>query len=250
VTATDPTGLCGATLDLVSVLSPTGVSRELLYLSQPEATPDTVDEALGRLASVSLLTFSADGTTVTAHRLVMRVARERRVHDGTLPALDTRACELLASRRQSLGEPGQNRPTAREFVQQVTAVHEYLSPRLRDDDPLAKDLLKLRLGALWCLNNLADSPAQGADLGELLVADHERVLGESHPDTLTSRNNLALAYRVAGRAGDAIPLFEAALAGFERVLGAEHPTAVKVRENLVKARHAAQGEGSGPVGLR
>jgi hypothetical protein len=35
------------------------------------------------------------------------------------------------------------------------------------------------------------------------LADRERVLGDTHPDTLTSRNNLAHAYQEAGRLGDA-----------------------------------------------
>ena len=38
-------------------------------------------------------------------------------------------------------------------------------------------------------------------IGERLVADQERVLGPDHPDTLAARNNLALAYRAAGRTG-------------------------------------------------
>ncbi len=36
-----------------------------------------VNEALGRLAEGSLLAFSLDGQAVIAHRLVMRVVRER-----------------------------------------------------------------------------------------------------------------------------------------------------------------------------
>jgi hypothetical protein len=47
----------------------------------------------------------------------------------------------------------------------------------------------------------------------------ERVLGQTHPFTLGSRNNLAGAYRDAGRLTEAIPLFERTLADRERVLG-------------------------------
>ena len=36
----------------------------------------------------------------------------------------------------------------------------------------------------------------------------ERVLGADHPDTLATRNNLALAYQVAGRTAEAITLHE------------------------------------------
>ena len=46
---------------------------------------------------------------------------------------------------------------------------------------------------------------------------------DSWPNTLTSRNNLALAYQDAGRLAEAIPLFERTLTDLERVLGADHP---------------------------
>ena len=49
------------------------------------------------------------------------------------------------------------------------------------------------------------------------MADFERVLGDIHPDTLTSRNNLAHAYKAAGRLGEAILLFERTLWGAKTV---------------------------------
>ena len=60
-------------------------------------------------------------------------------------------------------------------------------------------------------------------IGERLAADQERVLGPDHPDTLNSRNNLAIAYRAAGRTDEAITLHEQTLAARERVLGPDHP---------------------------
>ena len=72
-------------------------------------------------------------------------------------------------------------------------------------------------------DNLGDSTAQAIVIGERLVADQERVLGPDHPDTLTTRNNLALAYQDAGRLDEAIGLHEQTLAARERVLGADHP---------------------------
>ena len=69
-------------------------------------------------------------------------------------------------------------------------------------------------------------------LYERTLADRERVLGPDHPDTLTSRNNLAVAYRAAGRAAEAIPLLEQTLADRERVLGPDHPDTLTSRNNL------------------
>ncbi|MFE9602647.1 tetratricopeptide repeat protein, partial [Streptomyces hokutonensis] len=63
-----------------------------------------------------------------------------------------------------------------------------------------------------------------------------RVLGEDHPSTLISRNNLAGAYRESGDVVRAIPLYEQALAGCLRVLGEDHPTTKTVLANLSIAR--------------
>jgi hypothetical protein len=77
---------CEAVVNLLAVLSPSGVRRSLVHaagdsgLPGPEGplsalTPEATDRALARLAGVSLLTFSVDGAAVTAHRLVIRVIR-------------------------------------------------------------------------------------------------------------------------------------------------------------------------------
>jgi len=47
--------------------------------------------------------------------------------------------------------------------------------------------------------------------------------GPEHPETLSSRNNLATARRGAGRTDEAITLFEQTLADRERLLGSDHP---------------------------
>ncbi|WP_198359807.1 tetratricopeptide repeat protein, partial [Streptomyces fildesensis] len=66
----------------------------------------------------------------------------------------------------------------------------------------------------------------------------EQVLGDTHPDTLTSRNNLASAYQAAGNRAQAIPLLEAVLTQRERVLGDTHPDTLASRNNLASAYQA------------
>ena len=61
------------------------------------------------------------------------------------------------------------------------------------------------------------------------------MLGADHLDTLTVRNNLAGAYKSAGRFGEAIELYEQVLAERERVLGADHLDTLTVRNNLAVA---------------
>jgi hypothetical protein len=73
---------------------------------------------------------------------------------------------------------------------------------------------------------------------EETLASCLRVLGESHPNTLASRNNLALAYQAVGRVGEAIPLFEATLADRVRVLDEDHRSTLVSRNNLAAAYEA------------
>ena len=74
---------------------------------------------------------------------------------------------------------------------------------------------------------------------EQMLAEREWVLGPDHPYTLTARNNLAGAYKSAGRFGEAIELYEQVLAERERVLGADHLDTLTVRNNLAGAYKSA-----------
>ncbi len=65
-----------------------------------------------------------------------------------------------------------------------------------------------------------------------------RALKPDHPDTLTSRNNLAAAYQAAGDLDRAIPLFEAACEDATRILGASHPTTKVICGNLAVAQRS------------
>jgi tetratricopeptide (TPR) repeat protein len=63
-------------------------------------------------------------------------------------------------------------------------------------------------------------------------AEREAALGLDHPDTLTSRSNLAAALRDAGRVSDAIALDEATLKLRTAKLGPDHVDTLKSRNNL------------------
>ena len=247
----DQTGLCRGLMNMVMLLSTAGVSRALLYAAGQEgllqlpgtdtaAGPGSIDEALGRLASASVLIFSMDGSTVAAHRLTMRVARERQAKVGSLAALGARVASLLSAVTQSLAEPWQNRPAAREAVRQIMALHEHLTPYLnKQDAAVTETLLRLREWAVLYLNDVGGSFAQAIEYGQDLVADCEQVLGDTHPNTLACRYHLARAYRNDGRLDEAIPMFERTLADRERVLGDTHPDTLKSRNHLAAAYRAA-----------
>jgi tetratricopeptide (TPR) repeat protein len=246
----DPAGLYGPLMDMAALMSPAGVPRELLraagqagLLREPGAprkvAAEEIDTALGCLASVSLLTFSLDSSAVIAHRLTMRVAAERLATSGVLPRVAMAAADLLQAAADSLEQPWQGRPAARDTVAQITALHHTVSRYVGEDDTgLTAKLLRLRRWALWCLVELGDSFSGAIDIGLNTVADSERILGESHPDTLESRNNLGYAYEAAGRVGESVPLFERTLTDAERVLGESHPDTLQSRNNLAYAYQA------------
>jgi tetratricopeptide (TPR) repeat protein len=249
VQAGDRTGVCGAVMDLASVLSAAGVPRAVLHAAGQAGAlteqaggvaAEVVDEALGRLAGSSLLTFSTGGGTVTAHRLVMRVIRERLARQGRLAAACQAAAAALQARAGSLEQAWEDRLARRDLVEQILAVHEHAAAFSGEaGSELTQAVLRLRGWALWFLVDLGDSAAQAIAVGEPLLADQERVLGPDHPGTLTARNDLAEAYQDAGRAAEAIVLHERTLADRERVLGPDHAGTLQSPNNLAAAYQAA-----------
>ena len=70
-----------------------------------------------------------------------------------------------------------------------------------------------------------------------MLAVQRRILGEDHPDTLISMNNLALTLRSQGDLGAARELHEQVLAGRRRVLGEDHPATLASMANLAATLH-------------
>lgn len=67
------------------------------------------------------------------------------------------------------------------------------------------------------------------------------VLGEEHPSTLVSYNNLAYNLKAQERYSEAEPLFRKGLEISEQVLGEEHPTTRFLRSNLEQCLHSISG---------
>lgn len=243
----DQTGeLCVAVMEMVSVLSAGAVPRGLLHaavrsgalarlVAARSISDDVVDEALGRLAGSSLLTFSVDGGHVGAHPLVRRVVRdmmvvERRfgtVCEAVSGALICHASSVRAAWEQS---------AVRDLVEQISAAYEHMkSPSGEVHGGLIWYGLRLRLERARFLDDLGDSPARATEAGIALLRDAERELGADDPFTLTCRHNLAIAYQQAGRLGEAIVLYEQNLADREHILGSDDPATLASRNNLATA---------------
>jgi tetratricopeptide (TPR) repeat protein len=247
----DSEGLCARVMDLVSFLSDAGVSRTLLYgpvdagvlpcwndggrVPMSEVSPVSLDAALGRLADASLIAFGLDGSAVSAHRLVARVVRERRIADGEVRAVAVTAIRLLAGAVERVRS---SRTRASVLALQIGALNEHVTNHLSDSSAEVKQsLLRLRVLSVGLVNTY-DS-AYAIHIGTPLVTECERILGADHPDTLTCRKNLADAYHSSWNPGDAIPLYERTLADRERVLGFEHPDTIVSRYDLAVAYNQA-----------
>jgi tetratricopeptide (TPR) repeat protein len=250
VRAGDHGRACGALMDLMAVLSPSGIRRFMIHAAGaaglpdreeklPALTPEALDRALARLAGVSLLTFSVDGSAVTVHRLVMRVIREDLAITRSLGAVCISAARLLAAQATALEQTWhEDRAATRDLVEQTVALVESAA-RIRSDNDLNTRLLHLRGWALWFLNELAESGERAIVIGEGLITDYEQTSGPDDLEALTARNNLALAYRIAGRTDKAISLHQQALAGRERILGPDDPHTLQSRNNLASAYRMA-----------
>ncbi len=246
IRSADKTGLCTQVMETMAVLSTAGVRRELLLapgqrgeliIGKHRVTAARVDRALAQLAERSLLTRSLDGRTVIAHRLVTQVVRDEIARHKRLTAVGRTAAAMLETHAQSF-DASRDRLAVRDITEQVTALVENTAATAGETDgELTRALLRLRFLALYHLIDLGDSATQTVAFSEQLTADLERALGPDHPGTLNSRNSLAAAYRAAGRADDAIQLFQQTLVSRVRLLGPEHPDTQISQNNLAAAYH-------------
>ncbi|MGW0183153.1 tetratricopeptide repeat protein, partial [Nocardia sp. NPDC003345] len=209
VTETTPTAA-----DLLRALAWYGPDDIPLILCEGLADAVDLGTALGTLTTYSLITPDPHHRTLSIHRLVQTVAR---TPDSTDPH---RAPEVIQHARTHAMTTLQT--ALPNYEDPVTwPVWRALLPHIdtfatrTDPDVTTAEILNLM--ALF-LNGQGMSE-RAIVLFEHSLADFERVLGGEHPDTLTSRNNLAGAYRTVGRVAEAVTLHERNLADCERVLG-------------------------------
>ena len=253
----DRLGVSIAVMELVAMLSPAVVRRDLLHSAGQAGTllgggrrvaASMVDQALERLNERSLLGFSLDGQVVSVHRLAARVIRAGLARQGRLgPACRAAASAVEGSVAALAKHP--DHAAVMEMLDQVAALAENAGTAA--DDPgeqLPAMLTRLRSLALNHLVELGDTMPHAIAIGEPLIADLDRLLGPDDPDTVRARNDLARAYRETGRVADAIPLVEQVLAARERLFGGSDPRTLASRNNLASA-YRATGRAADAIGL-
>jgi hypothetical protein len=159
VEARDPSGSRSGLMGLVSVLAETGVPRRVLHLAAETGVlgggAAGADAAAGELADASLVGFSLDDAVV-AHRLVMRVERERLAADGGLADVMAGAVQVLAGLTDGMSEAWRDPGGVRDLAQQVSAVVTHSTDGPGAVGEMPADLLSLRL--VYLLNALVTAP--------------------------------------------------------------------------------------------
>jgi tetratricopeptide (TPR) repeat protein len=242
--------VCIAVMEMASVLASGGLPRLLLYTAAQSGalariallagiSNSAVDEALGRLAGSSLLTFSVDDKRVRAHHLVMRVIADRMKEEKRITIVCKAVGEALISHAESVRQAWKQ-PVVSDLIDQINTIIDHIDALPEEpNNGLLWCLIRLRLEKARFLDDLGGNPAQAVEDGVRLLMDAQQKLGPDDPCTLTCRHNLAIAYQQAGRHRKAIKLYKGNLQDRARILGTDHPDTLTSGHSLATAYHDA-----------
>jgi hypothetical protein len=228
-----------------AVLAVAPIPRQLLVDCAATATEnadeadaqDQVDLATGQLLASCLADEAGEGT-ISVHTLVSRTLRFAESSPQTLAPLRQRLTAALTKRMVD----------AQDIRQHTSLTHWVTHARELSKspaDPATANLLD------WVARfDFERGDYSLAKLGfEQAYEASKSLLGEEHPDTLTSMNNLAETLRAQGDLPGARALQEAVLAAQKRLLGEEHSATLASMNNLAETLRA-QGDLPGARALQ
>ncbi|MGW5106128.1 tetratricopeptide repeat protein [Nocardia sp. NPDC004123] len=200
------------------------------------AAPPALHSAIGALTAYNMISAHPGSASVSVHRLVQAVARTLDIdnpHDSET-ALERAHADAAAALLRALPE----HPHPSTWATWRTLLPHVDTLVAHHDHDHNANLLTTTTDILNLTGQFLDdqgSHERAIEYIQRALIDSERAVGTDHPRTLTTRNNLALAYRSVGRFAEAIPLYERALADRERVLGIDHLDTLTSRNNLADA---------------
>jgi len=206
--------------------------RTLAWLA-PDPVPGVVfnDSAtLAELEAYSLLTWNDEGG-FSVHRLVQEVTRSRMGEDERRESLAEAVTQLSHAFK---GDP--TSPSCWPLMDSLATHGQAIAQAAAPSEPRAA--LALRLGEFFYATGRF---SQAHDLNLCAWESYREVMGEEHPDTLTSMNNLASTLSAQGELPRARELQEQVLKVIRRVQGEEHPDTLTVMNNLAETL-GSQGE--------
>jgi hypothetical protein len=212
----------------------------------PPAADAGLDESMGALVGVSLLTWAKGSRAVLMHRLAARVVREREQAAGRLDATVADLAQRLSQAAPPERHAWDHREDGEELVAHVQELWQLTVTRSGTSSALSALVETLAGLAGWAVRHLTATAdlTRAIAVGGQVVTDCARVLGAHHLATLTARNNLAGAYESVGDLTRAIALYEATVTDCKRTRGADHPATLTAQNNLaaalLSARHLTQ----------
>lgn len=241
----DGGGLVRLLLDMLSVLSPDGVPRELLAgaveLRGEHGGADAaeVDGVLGALVDASLITRVGDGA-VAVHRLVQRVLRERARQEGTLDGAAGLVMAHLDGLLVPSAEAWRLREQGRRLADQIEALWSALRPEVEGRGAAAMEpLIELRS---WVAEGHL---VEVGDLTRALSVVREIVaVCDAAPDdagslAVSALDSLGDVCERAGRVEEAVTARRRCLELMEATAGADERGTCLAREDLADACQAA-----------
>jgi tetratricopeptide (TPR) repeat protein len=220
-------------LTLVAFLAPDDLPLPLL-VAHPDRLPEPLASAAGDLVALgdavaalrcySLIRVIGDGLFM--HRLLQTVVRAS-CDANSEAAWVAAAIQLLRTGLPDDCNDVTNWPQYERLIPHVLTVTAH-GQRLGVEPEGGLWLLAEAGYYLWSRGQYRQALA----LEERALAARKRVLGEDHPDTLSSMNNLAETLRDLGELEGACRLHEQALSGFKRVFGEDHSDTLTSMNNL------------------
>ena len=224
-------------LETLALLAASGVPAR--WLEFADEGSDDAREALNALIESSVCRLSKDGSTVGLHPLQGLMVREsweaepahrERIEKEAVGLLDMVNTVFI---RESQGE--NRRREVLDLADQLREIADQDYSRSLFADPRTGKILAAGLLYVMELEGIESAISLSNAVDNLV-----RSLGPDNSYTLISRNNLACAYRDAGRLDEAIDLFEQVLAGRLRVLDPDHLDILASRNNLAAAYELAE----------
>ncbi len=223
-----------ALLQFCAYLAPDAIPKSIIIEGAPHlgpileslaTNPLLLPQAVETLRTYSLIDRDPQAQTLSLHRLVQAAVRDRLSAESEL---EWKQRTILAVNAAC---PNVRDPKQWNVYEQWLPHALVCAPWIEQEQVSSLEAAHLLNEAVYHLNNCARY-REAEPLYEQALKIKRKMLGEEHPDTARSLNNLALLYVRQGKHGEAEPLYEQALKIKRKMLGEEHPDTAAILNNL------------------
>ena len=196
----------------------------------PPLSHGDLEGAFATLKKYSLVVWDPSKTSVSVHRLVQEVTRQRQTPDEQT-RLVSAAANLLNAFLPNDPPPQDVRSWKRWW--EPAKPHVAAVVAWADERGIAEPTSRL-MNDLGLFNKATNRLAEAEPLMKRALAIDEQSFGTEHPNVAIRLNNLALLLQATNRLTEAEPLMKRALAIDEQSFGTEHPNVATDLNNLAR----------------